>query len=154
MICINCFHDKTTTKNSRKYTKHPSVWRRRSCPECGAVFTTYERATLDEHTVRAQDGSTSPFNLGRLIISISRSFQHNERAAACDSYFLAQTVQERIIGQGKSLSAQVIAQVTHMVLQRYDPVAAIQYAAQHRLITSQRRGRPSTVYVQSPSGEH
>ena len=154
MICINCFHDKTTTKNSRRHTKHPGVWRRRACPECGIVFTTYERATLDEHTVRAQDGSTSPFNLGKLIISISRSFQHNEHAAAYDSYFLAQTVQERIIGQGKLLSAQVIAQATHVVLQRYDPVAAIQYAAQHHLITSRRRGRPSTAYVQLPSDEH
>lgn len=97
MICINCFHDKTTTKNSRRHTKHPGVWRRRACPECGAVFTTYERATLDEHIVQARDGSTSPFNLGKLIISISRSFQHNEHAATYDSYFLAQTVQERII---------------------------------------------------------
>ena len=154
MICINCFHDKTTTKNSRRRTKHPGVWRRRACPECGAVFTTYERATLDEHMVLTHDGSTTPFNLGKLIISISRSFQHDEHAAAYDSYFLAQTVQERIIGQSKKLSAQVIAQATHVVLQRYDPVAAIQYAAQHHLITSRRRGRPSTAYVQLPSDEH
>lgn len=103
MICINCFHDKTTTKNSRRHTKRPGVWRRRACPECGTVFTTYERATLDEHTVQARDGSASPFNLGKLIISISRSFQHNEHAATYDSYFLAQTVQEHIIGQGKLL---------------------------------------------------
>ncbi len=154
MICINCFHDKTTTKNSRKHTKHPSVWRRRSCPECGAVFTTYERATLDGRMVLTHDGSTTPFNLGKLIISISRSFQHNKHTAAHDSYFLAQTAQEQIIKQGKPLSTQIIAQITHMILQRYDPVAALQYAAQHRLITSRRRGRPSTVYVQSPSGEH
>ena len=118
MICINCFHDKTTTKNSRKHTKHPSVWRRRACPECGAVFTTYERATLDGRMVLTHDGSTTPFNLGKLIISISRSFQHNKHTAAHDSYFLAQTVQEQIIKQGKPLSTQIIAQITHMILLR------------------------------------
>ena len=104
--------------------------------------------------VLAHDKSTTPFNLGKLIISISRSFQHNKHAAAYDSYFLAQTAQEQIIKQGNLLSTQIIAQITHMILQRYDPVAALQYAAQHRLlITSRRRGRPSTVYVQPPSGE-
>lgn len=154
MICINCFHGKTITKNSRKHMKHSRIWRRRACPQCGAVFTTYEQPVLDNLTVLAQNGLTSPFNIGKLIISVSRSFLHNKQAADYDSYFLAQTVQEQLIKQNDPLSAQAIARTTHAVLQRYDPVAALQYAAQHHLITSRRRGRPSTVYVQSPSGDH
>jgi hypothetical protein len=42
-----------------------------------------------------------------------------------------------------------IAAITHTVLKAYDPMAALQYAAQHRLITTKRRpGRPSTAYAQ------
>ena len=42
-----------------------------------------------------------------------------------------------------------IAAITHSTLKAYDPMAALQYAAQHELITMKRRpGRPSTAYVQ------
>lgn len=154
MICINCFHEKTAVINSRRQKKHASTWRRRHCPRCNLIFTTYELPALDDRPVLRHDGSQQPFNLGRLTISISRSFQHNQQAGQNDSYHLAQTVEQQLIMQVVQPSTDDITAITHAVLQRFDPVAAVQYAAQHDLLTSQRRrGRPATNYVPPASSD-
>lgn len=146
MKCINCFHIKTQVANTRPKQNNPQVWRRRTCPRCQTTFTTYERPSLDDRLVLDHDGHSQPFNLGRLIISISRSFQHNSNAAKYDSLYLAETIESTLLLSGKPLSTDDIAAATHLALKRYDPVAAIQYAAQHDLVTATRRpGRPSTT---------
>lgn len=149
MICINCFHEKTSVTNSRQHKKRPAVWRRRKCDSCGTVFTTYETPSLDGRLIIDHEQQTKPFNLGKLTISIAKSFQHNPLTAEFASYSLAQTVEERLIIEVKQPSIDDIAAVTHSVLKTYDPMAALQYAAQHELITTKpRRGRPSTAYGQ------
>lgn len=149
MFCINCFHSKTRVVNSRAKSKHPAVWRRRSCPECSYVFSTYERPSLTEsHPVLDSQGSSSPFNLGHLIVSIAESFQHNKKAAYSDSLWLAQTIEQSLAVERRQISTADIAATTHQVLKRYDELAAIQYAAKHQLIVSTRRrpGRPPITY--------
>lgn len=137
--------------NSRKHKKYARIWRRRRCESCQIDFTTYEEPSCADTLVDTKGGAV-PFNLGKLIISISHSFQHNIQAAQYDSLHLAQTVQQRLMqtyAGGQHIPAQDIAHTTHQVLHRYDPVAALQYAAQHQLIVSRRRvGRPSTAYAQ------
>ena len=147
MICINCFHEKTTVTNSRRHKKHPAVWRRRKCNNCSTIFTTYETPSLDGKLVIDHNEQTKPFSLGKLTISISKSFQHSPQTAEFASYPLAQSVEERLIIEVKQPSTDDIAAVTHSALKAYDPMAALQYAAQHELITTKpRRGRPSTAY--------
>jgi transcriptional repressor NrdR len=149
MICINCFHEKTSTTNSRKHKKHSSVWRRRTCAQCGAVFTTYETPSLDGKDIIDHTQHKQAFNIGKLTISIAKSFQHNKQAADFASFSLAQTVEERLIVEVREPSIDDITAITHTVLKAYDPMAALQYAAQHQLITTKRRpGRPSTAYAQ------
>lgn len=148
MKCVNCFHVKTTVSNSRRHKLSPATWRRRQCHKCHSIFTTYERPALDGVAVLATQGqATTPFNLGKLIISISRSFQHNKELADNSSYFLAQSVETQIILSGNTPSVDDIAAITHQVLHRFDPIAALQYGAQHGLVTLRRRpGRPATFY--------
>ncbi len=144
MLCINCFHNGTRVANSRQHKNNPTVWRRRRCLDCNTVWTTYERADLDDTKVINHDRQTAPFNIGKLTISISRSFHHDKHGADFYSYPLAQTVQEELVKRNTQLSTDDIAITAHQILQRFDPVAAIQYAAQHDLITAKRRpGRPS-----------
>ena len=150
MICINCFHEKTRVTNSRQHKKHPSVWRRRTCERCQAIFTTKELPAAENLQVLQKDKSSSQFNLGKLIISIGRSFQHNKELADQHSYDLALTVQEILIIQTKHPSTDDISAATHAVLKRFDQMAALQYAAQHNLITHRKRpGRPAIVYPDS-----
>ncbi|MDO4781160.1 MAG: hypothetical protein Q4A34_02105 [Candidatus Saccharibacteria bacterium] len=153
MICINCFHDKTRITNSRGQQKKAVTWRRHCCQWCGTVFTTYERPSLEDQPVIHPGGTTTPFSIGKLTISIARAFHHNKQAADFDSFHIAQTVQDILAVNHPTPSADDIAAITHTTLNRYDQLAAIQYAAQHGLMTTTRRpGRPSTAFVQpSPS---
>lgn len=146
MFCINCFHTNTSVTNSRPHKKQPVVWRRRACKNCGVTFTTLERPSLADNTpVYAADGTTSSFNLGQLIISIAAAFAHDTRQAKEASLWLAQTVENTLSTQLSTITPQDIEAVTHQVLKRFDELAAVQYAAQHQLISSTRRraGRPS-----------
>ncbi len=145
MFCINCFHKSTSVSNSRPHKKQPQIWRRRTCANCHAVFTTYERPSLADNTpIDLADGSTDTFNLGRLILSISKAFTHSPNDAQYSSLWLAQTVEDTLSTDRKSISPEDIEATTHQVLKKFDELAAVQYAAQHKLISSTRkRGRPS-----------
>lgn len=145
MICINCFHTTTRVINSRPHKKQPSVWRRRQCPKCNFVFTTNEQPSLiDNRRVFLPDNKTEIFSLGKLTISIASAFTHDTKKASYDSLWLAQTVERILSTDYTVITPDDIAAVTHQVLKNFDELAAVQYAAKHRLIASaRRRGRPS-----------
>ncbi|WP_408996113.1 NrdR family transcriptional regulator [Streptomyces caniscabiei] len=145
MFCINCFHTSTAVTNSRTSKKQPSVWRRRRCPRCNTLFTTYERPSLAENKkIQLSDGKDEKFNLGKLTLSIAKAFAHAPKEAQYHSLHLAQTVEDILSSQREVITPEDIAATTHQTLKRYDEMAAIQYAIQHTLITStRRRGRPS-----------
>lgn len=153
MFCINCFHTNTSVSNSRPHKKQPSVWRRRKCAQCQAIFTTYERPSLADNTpISLQDGQTDIFNLGRLIISIAGAFTHNPHEGQYNALWLAQTVEDTLSSQRTVLTPGDIEATTHQVLKKYDELAAVQYAAKHNLISStRRRGRPSLRGRERPS---
>ena len=155
MYCINCFHPSTRVANSRAHTKHPSVWRRRSCTRCHMTFTTYERPSLsDNKKVALPSGSNEPFNLGKLIISIAGAFSHSPDESKYASLWLANTVEDTLSTQYPTITPDDIAAVTHETLKRFDELAAMQYAARHGLIVSARkRGRPSLSSPGRPTGE-
>lgn len=146
MLCINSLnYEQTKVINSRASKKTPVVWRRRQGIKTKKIFTTYERPALAENsTLQKRDGTNDTFNLGKLILSIAASFSHDTHAAQYDSLWLAQTVEETLSMQTQSLTPDAIAKTTHLILKRFDELAAIQYAAKHHLIsTVRRRGRPS-----------
>jgi len=145
MFCINCFHPTTKVTNSRPNKKQAAIWRRRHCPSCNLTFTTNERPIINENRkIRGQGGTASLFNPGRLILSIAAAFTHAPETGKEVAYWLARTVENELATQRETLSADDIAAITHKVLKKFDELAAIQYAAQHQLITFvRRRGRPS-----------
>lgn len=145
MFCINCFYPSTKVTNSRTSKKEPNTWRRRHCTKCDATFSTRERPSLIDTTeVRLSSGAKEPFSLGKLTLSISKAFTHSKKDAQYNSLWLAQTVETTLATQREAVTAEDIGATTHGALKRYDELAAVQYAAQHGLISSvRRRGRPS-----------
>jgi transcriptional regulator NrdR family protein len=154
MFCINCFHPSTAVSNSRPNKKQPQIWRRRTCPKCQIVFTTYERPSLaDNKPVSLPDGSRDTFNLGKLILSIASAFSHAPKEASYNSLWLAQTVEDTLSTERQVITPEDIEATTHQVLKKFDELAAIQYAAKHHLISSTRkRGRPSLREHEPRSG--
>ena len=86
----------------------------------------------------------TPFNLGKLIVSLSRAFPHDPTQIDTALLDLAETIETQLATEAEVITPEEIAAVAHQILKRYDELAAIQYAAQHQLIAStKRRGRPS-----------
>jgi transcriptional regulator NrdR family protein len=155
MFCINCFNSTTAVANSRPNKKQPLVWRRRKCAKCGTIFTTYERPSLAENKpIQLRNGKEETFNLGKLILSISKAFTHAPLEVEYNALWLAQTVEDTLSSQREVITPDDIEATTHAVLRRFDELAAIQYAAQHHLITATRkRGRPSWREHEQPKRE-
>lgn len=154
MFCINCFYPSTQVTNSRPNKKQPLVWRRRHCSQCGATFTTTERPSLAHNQQVHGRSDDTAFNLGKLIVSLARAFQHDQAKVDSDVLELALTIQTELATELQTITTDDIAAVAHQVLKRYDELAAMQYAAQHQLIAStRRRGRPALRERERPTGE-
>jgi transcriptional repressor NrdR len=70
MRCPFCGSEDTAVKDSRPAEDGAAIRRRRSCPACGARFSTMERAQLRELVVVKKDGRRVPFDREKLRRSI------------------------------------------------------------------------------------
>lgn len=133
MVCINCSHQKTNVVNSRTHKSSAQVWRRRRCPECHCTFTTYERvSSTDELAVEDPSGKKTPFNPGKLIVSILGCLNHSEEKAV-QAFWLVETVENQLFKKTNLLVTEKdIASVTYKTLTSFDKLAGEQYAVRHR----------------------
>ena len=75
MRCPFCGHDDTQVKDSRPTEDNAAIRRRRSCPECGARWTTFERVQLRELTIVKTSGEKEPFERDKLTRSLKIALQ-------------------------------------------------------------------------------
>src|SRR3990172_10565363 len=75
MRCPFCGHEDSQVKDSRPTEDNASIRRRRSCPECGARWTTFERVQLRELTVTKKDGKKELFDRDKLKRSLKLALQ-------------------------------------------------------------------------------
>ncbi|MHB1016297.1 MAG: transcriptional regulator NrdR [Coriobacteriia bacterium] len=67
MKCPFCGHNETKVVDSRDSESQDAIRRRRECLECAKRFTTYERREEMPLMVVKKDGSTEPFDRGKLL---------------------------------------------------------------------------------------
>jgi transcriptional regulator NrdR family protein len=133
MVCVQCHH-KTQVINSRHQKRSNTVWRRRSCTNCGIIFTTNESADYGAlWAVVAKNGRLSPFSRDKLMLSIYGSLQHRKTALS-DAAGLADTVIARLAPSitGGSLSSASIKTTAQVALNRFDTLASTHYQAFHK----------------------
>ena len=132
MVCIHC-GSKTNVLNSRLQHRNNQVWRRRQCNNCGAIFTTEESA-LYSASWRVQDskGRLKPFSRDKLLLSLYNSCGHRSTALN-DASGLSDTVIKRLLAQTDNglLNKKTIAEVSLVVLNRFDKSASVHYLANH-----------------------
>jgi transcriptional repressor NrdR len=134
MVCIYC-GSPTGVNNSRLQRRTNSVWRRRVCQECGAVFTTEENAKLHAGImVSGSTGKLAPLSRDRLFVSIHDSCKHRH-SALDDASALTQTILARLLAhhRGGVVTRDDIVRAATSVLRRFDMAAATFYAAYHPL---------------------
>jgi transcriptional regulator NrdR family protein len=132
MVCLYCARP-TQVKNSRLQKRTNTIWRRRSCFTCGAVFTTIETPDLSAtHVVRYKDGTHRPFSRDALYLSVAAALGHRPDAAELAGV-LCGSIITRLVAEaaGAVLDVSSVVAVTTQTLQHFDAAAAVQYAAYH-----------------------
>jgi len=67
MRCPFCGHDETKVVDSRMSESQDAIRRRRECLSCAERFTTYERREETPLMVVKKDGTSEPFDRGKLM---------------------------------------------------------------------------------------
>lgn len=138
MKCPYCQHE-TRVTNSRPQLRRNSIWRRRLCTSCGAVFTSTEHIDLEKSLMVEHAGALSPFLRDKLFVSLYDSVRHRKTALS-DATALTDTVISQVfatLSDGQT-SRSVIARLCHEVLKRFDSAAAVHYQAYHPVTNTER----------------
>jgi transcriptional repressor NrdR len=134
MVCLYC-GSKLAVSNSRPQKRTNSVWRRRACPNCKAVFTSVE--SIDPTATMLFEGlkkHLEPFSRDVLYISVVDACRHRKTAPS-DARALTDTIIKQLLGAKHSavVRRHHVVTVTLGVLERFDRTAALQYRAYHPL---------------------
>jgi transcriptional repressor NrdR len=133
MVCVYCSGN-TEVINSRMQKRNNTVWRRRKCRVCQAIFSSREETQYNAvWLIKTKDAQLSPFLRDKLFLSLYRSCQHRSSSLK-DAAALAETVTANLIGRTDSgvLDSLTIKQAAQVALNRFDKAASTHYAAFHK----------------------
>lgn len=130
MVCPYCKKDSQVT-NSRLQKRSNSVWRRRKCTACGAIWTSLERIEYATVWRVRKDGHLLEFRPETLLISLYEALKHR-KTADIDAKYICDTVIAKLLAKNiPELPAELITRTAHDILRRYDKVAASLYLVTH-----------------------
>src|SRR5687767_10933166 len=132
MRCPFCAHEDSQVKDSRPTEDGSAIRRRRQCEDCGARFTTFERAQLRELTIVKSENRREPFDRSKLERSIAIACRKRpvpqERIER-----LATSIQRQLETSGDSeMPSSRIGELVMEGLQGLDPVAYIRFASVYK----------------------
>jgi transcriptional repressor NrdR len=132
MRCPFCGHGESQVRDSRPSEEGASIRRRRSCPQCGGRFTTFERVQLRELTIVKRSGRRAPFDRDKLVRSISVAIRKRpvdpERVER-----LVNTIVRQLESMGETeIASHVVGEMVMKALKSLDDVAYVRYASVYR----------------------
>ncbi|BBK43097.1 transcriptional repressor NrdR [Allostella vacuolata] len=132
MRCPFCGSDDTQVKDSRPTEDKAAIRRRRSCPNCGARFTTFERVQLRELTIVKKTGQRQQFDRDKLARSIYIALR--KRPVEPDRIErVINGIVRRLESAGESeIPSDMIGQYVMEALSQLDPVAYVRFASVYR----------------------
>ena len=123
MRCPFCGHAESQVKDSRPSEDGAAIRRRRSCPECGGRFTTFERVQLRELTIIKRSGRRTPFDREKLVRSIAVAMRKRPVDAERVERMVNGIVRQ-LESQGETeLSSHVVGEMVMKALKSLDEVA-------------------------------
>jgi transcriptional repressor NrdR len=119
-------------KDSRPTEDGAAIRRRRSCPQCGGRFTTFERVQLRELTILKRSGRRAPFDREKLVRSITVA----TRKRPVDPERIERMVSgivRRLESLGETeLASHVVGEMVMKAIKALDEVAYVRYASVYR----------------------
>ena len=132
MRCPFCSHEDSQVKDSRPAEDGSAIRRRRQCEDCGARFTTFERAQLRELTVVKSENRREPFDRTKLERSVSIALRKRPVAQERIDKFLS-SIQRQLETSGDSeIPSSKIGETVMEGLKALDTVAYIRFASVYK----------------------
>jgi transcriptional repressor NrdR len=132
MRCPYCGALDTQVRDSRPSEDHAAIRRRRSCGECGARFTTFERVQLRELTIVKRDGRRVPFDRDKLTRSIGIAFQKRSVSQERIEQLVSSIVRQLENSNEAEINSQSVGKLVMEGLKAIDGIAYIRYASVYR----------------------
>ncbi len=132
MKCPHCGNPETQVKDSRSIEDDTAIRRRRSCPECGQRFTTFERIQIRELFVIKSSGRRIPFEREKLERSINIALR--KRPVAPEKIdTLVSSIVHKLEASGESdIASKLIGEMVMDGLKAIDPIAYVRFASVYR----------------------
>ena len=132
MRCPFCGCEETRVQDSRLAEEGAAVRRRRACQECGARFTTFERAETRLPQVVKGDGRREPFSSDKLLAGLTRALE--KRPVSHDAVEgVAHDIERRLMQSGeKEIPSRQIGEWVMDALKELDEVAYVRFASVYR----------------------
>lgn len=130
MVCLYC-NEKLAVVNSRFQKKQNKVWRRRKCPNCGALFTTNESIDLSKVLmIKRPNGQLEAFSREKLLASIYESCKHRKTPEK-DAESLTASMITRMLATSTDacIDLSTLKNLITEVLSSFDKASASHYRA-------------------------
>ena len=132
MRCPFCGNSDTQVKDSRPSEDSAAIRRRRSCPQCGGRFTTFERVQLRELMVLKRSGRRLPFDRQKLERSISIAMRKRPVDAERIDQMISGIVRQLESMGETEIPSTAIGELVMKALKGVDEVAYVRYASVYR----------------------
>jgi transcriptional repressor NrdR len=132
MKCPFCGNAESQVKDSRPSEDGGAIRRRRSCPECGGRFTTFERVQLRELTILKKSGRRAPFERDKLSRSIDVALRKRPVDPERIDRMVSSIVRQLESRGETEIGSSVIGELVMKALKALDEVAYVRYASVYR----------------------
>ncbi len=132
MRCPHCGALDTQVRDSRPSEDHAAIRRRRSCPDCGSRFTTFERVQLRELTIVKRSGRRVPFDREKLTRSIQIALRKIPVGEDRIEQLVSSIVRSLENSNEAEIPSQTLGKLVMDGLKALDSVAYIRYASVYR----------------------
>ncbi|MCF0129400.1 MAG: transcriptional repressor NrdR [Pseudobutyrivibrio sp.] len=132
MKCPFCGSSDTSVIDSRPADDNTSIRRRRSCPECGKRFTTYEKVETIPLIVIKKDNNREQYDRAKIEKGVLLSCRKRPVAAEQITKIVDDIETEIFSREEKEISSKTIGEIVMDRLESVDPVAYVRFASVYR----------------------
>jgi transcriptional repressor NrdR len=132
MRCPYCNYSDTQVKDSRPTEDDAVIRRRRSCPQCGARFTTFERVQLRDLMVKKRDGKKVEFDRDKLARSVIVAFRKRPVDQERIEKMITGIVRRLESSGDSEVLSSNIGEMVMDTLSEIDQVAYVRFASVYR----------------------
>jgi transcriptional repressor NrdR len=129
--CPRCRADDTKVLDSREVNDGDAIRRRRSCPNCLARFTTYERMEEVPIVVIKQGGGREPFDRAKIVAGVAAASK-GRPVVGEQIEQLAEELEDVARASGPEVTSAELGLAVLERLRRLDEVAYLRYASVYK----------------------